>query len=98
MKTVTLSTLAICLVAFAPWMNAQTPVPEGKDKPKAEEKKAEPKVDEKKPEAKPVKPLESPCGGKLKAMHAYSQCGPDKVWHIIEDDYYDCPPVQKFRV
>src|SRR6266404_3513725 len=67
---------------------AQSPAPEGKEKPKAEEKK----------EAKPVKPLEKPCAGKLLVRHAYSVCGPDKVWHVVEDDYYDCPPVQKFRV
>ncbi len=68
---------------------AQSPTPEGKEKSKDEEKKAEPK---------PVKPLEKPCAGKLVAMHAHSVCGPDNLWHVVEDDYYDCPPVQKFRV
>lgn len=83
--------VACALFAFsfgAIQLNAQSPAPEAKEKPKAEEKK----------EPKPVKPIQKPCAGKLVAMHAYSVCGPDKVWHVVEDDYYDCPPVQRFRV
>lgn len=52
------------------------------------------------PEAnKPSKPLETPCKeGKLLLRHAYSECGPDHFWHVVEDDYYNCPPVKAFRV
>jgi hypothetical protein len=50
-----------------------------------------------KPEKTPSKPL--PCeGGKLLVRHAYSECAPDGFWHVVEDDYYDCPPTKKFRV
>ena len=44
------------------------------------------------------KPLETPCKGKLLVRHAYSECGPDHFWHVVEDDYFDCPPVKVFRV
>ncbi len=50
-------------------------------------------------EEKHSKSLEKPCpGGKLLARHAYSECGPDGFWYVVEDDYYDCPPVKRFRV
>jgi len=58
--------------------------------PATQEKPAEPKVS---------KPLEKPCpDGKLVARHAYSECGPDGFWHVVEDAYYNCPPVKAFRV
>jgi hypothetical protein len=45
------------------------------------------------------KPPEKPCaGGKLLISHAYSECGEDGFWHVVQDDYYNCPPVTKFRV
>ncbi|MGC9950650.1 MAG: hypothetical protein ABSF64_30145 [Bryobacteraceae bacterium] len=51
------------------------------------------------PEDKPK--LETPCdGGQLLVRHAYSTCI-DKTWHVVEDDYYLCPPGQNttgFRV
>ena len=58
--------------------------------PATQEKPAEPKVS---------KQLEKPCpDGKLVARHAYSECGPDGFWHVVEDAYYNCPPVKAFRV
>ena len=33
--------------------------------------------------------------------HAYSECQADGFWHVVEDDYYSCPPdgkIEKFRV
>ncbi len=36
------------------------------------------------------KPLETPCQGQLVSRHAYSECGPDGFWHVVEDDYYSC--------
>jgi hypothetical protein len=46
--------------------------------------------------------LQTPCaGGELLVRQAYSECNPDGFWHVVEDDYYACPPdgaVQKFRV
>ncbi len=48
--------------------------------------------------AKFSKALETPCGGKLSVSHAYSECGPDGFWHVVQDDYYNCPPVTAFRV
>jgi len=43
-----------------------------------------------------------PCaGGELLVKHAYSECNADGFWHVVEDDYYACPPngaVTKFRV
>jgi hypothetical protein len=45
--------------------------------------------------------LQTPCdGGTLLVRQAYSECNPDGFWHVIEDDYYQCPDgsVQKFRV
>lgn len=54
------------------------------------EKPAEPTVS---------KPLEKPCpNGRLLVRHAYSECGPDGFWHVVEDAYYNCPPVKAFRV
>ena len=48
--------------------------------------------------AKFSKSIETPCEkGKLSVSHAYSECGPDGFWHVVQDDYYDCPPVQVFR-
>ena len=45
------------------------------------------------------KPFEKPCAnGKLLVSHAYSECGDDGFWHVVQDDYYNCPPVTKFRV
>lgn len=45
------------------------------------------------------KPLEKPCAnGRLLVSHAYSECGEDGFWHVVQDDYYDCPPVTKYRV
>ena len=75
-----------------------TPTPQGETgtsttstpTPATQEKPAEPKVS---------KPLEKPCpDGKLVARHAYSECGPDGFWHVVEDAYYNCPPVKAFRV
>ena len=45
------------------------------------------------------KPLETPCkDGKLIDSHAYSNCGPDGFWHIVQDDYYNCDAaVKAFR-
>ena len=38
------------------------------------------------------KPLETPCkGGQFLTSHAYSECGSDGFWHVVEDDYYRCP-------
>jgi hypothetical protein len=43
--------------------------------------------------------LQTPCpGGTLLARQTYSVCEPDGFWHVVEDDWYDCPPVTKFRV
>ncbi|HWY74910.1 MAG TPA: Ig-like domain-containing protein, partial [Verrucomicrobiae bacterium] len=46
--------------------------------------------------------LQTPCaGGELLVRQAYSECNSDGFWHVVEDDYYACPPagaVQKFRV
>jgi hypothetical protein len=43
--------------------------------------------------------LQTPCpGGTLLARQTYSECNPDGFWHVVEDDWYDCPPVTKFRV
>lgn len=45
------------------------------------------------------KPLEKPCNGEGPLVsHAYSECGADGFWHVVQDDYYNCPPVTKFRV
>lgn len=48
------------------------------------------------------KPLEKPCtGGIFVLRHSYPQCQADGFWHIVEDDYYKCPPESKitgFRV
>lgn len=48
------------------------------------------------------KPLEMPCkGGTFVLRHSYPQCQADGLWHIVEDDYYKCPPEGKltgFRV
>jgi hypothetical protein len=45
--------------------------------------------------------LQTPCaGGRLQVRHAYSKCI-DGTWHVVEDDYYVCPPdmrSQSFRV
>jgi hypothetical protein len=49
----------------------------------------------------PIQPvsLQTPCpGGTLLARQTYSECNPDGFWHVVEDDWYDCPPVTKFRV
>jgi hypothetical protein len=54
-------------------------------------------TEEKKPTVS--KPLQKPCpDGKLLVRHAYSECGPDNFWHVVEDAYYNCPPVKSFRV
>ena len=48
-----------------------------------------------------IKPLETPCeGGQLLTRLAYSECGPDGFWHVVEDDYYRCPDgvTRAFRV
>jgi hypothetical protein len=49
----------------------------------------------------PVTP-QTPCpGGTLIARQTYSECNADGFWHVVEDDYYQCPPgntVQKVRV
>ena len=38
------------------------------------------------------KPLDTPCtGGQFRTSHAYSECGADGFWHVVEDDYYRCP-------
>jgi hypothetical protein len=46
--------------------------------------------------------LQTPCpGGTLLVRQTFSECNPDGFWHVVEDDYYDCPPSgtpQKFRV
>jgi hypothetical protein len=43
--------------------------------------------------------LQAPCpGGTQLARQTYSVCEPDGFWHVVEDDWYDCPPVTKFRV
>jgi hypothetical protein len=46
--------------------------------------------------------LQTPCpGGELIARQAYSECNLDGFWHVVEDDYYLCPPSgspQAFRV
>ena len=46
------------------------------------------------------KALETPCkDGKLIDSHAYSECGPDGFWHVVQDDYYNCDgAVKVFRV
>lgn len=45
------------------------------------------------------KPLQKPCEGRGPlTSHAYSECGPDGFWHVVQDDTYDCPPVTTFRV
>jgi hypothetical protein len=45
------------------------------------------------------KPLQTPCEGRGPlTSHAYSECGPDGFWHVVQDDAYDCPPVTTFRV
>jgi hypothetical protein len=48
------------------------------------------------------KKIETPCpGGELRVRHAYSECQADGFWHVVEDDYYVCPPegkIEKFRV
>lgn len=45
------------------------------------------------------KPLQKPCEGRGPlTSHAYSECGPDGFWHVVQDDSYDCPPVTTFRV
>jgi hypothetical protein len=45
--------------------------------------------------------LEVPCAnGRLQLRHVYPKCI-DGTWHILEDDYYECPPdmrSQSFRV
>jgi hypothetical protein len=50
--------------------------------------------------AKFSKALETPCeGGKLIDSHAYSECGPDGFWHVVQDDYYRCgEEIKAFRV
>ena len=49
----------------------------------------------------PVNP-QTPCpGGTLLVRQTYSECNPDGYWHVVEDDYYSCPPggtTQKIRV
>jgi hypothetical protein len=46
--------------------------------------------------------LQTPCpGGELLSKQTYSECNADGFWHVVEDDYYLCPPngaMQKFRV
>jgi len=46
------------------------------------------------------KPLETPCEGQLLSRQAYSECGPDGFWHVVEDDYYRCHDgvIKAFRV
>ena len=45
------------------------------------------------------KPLQTPCeGGKLVVSHAYSECGEDGFWHVVQDDAYKCPELKWFRV
>ncbi len=45
--------------------------------------------------------LQTPCeGGRLQVRHAYSTCI-GGTWHVVEDDYYECPPdmtSRSFRV
>jgi YD repeat-containing protein len=45
---------------------------------------------------------QSPCAdGILVGRNAYSECGTNGVWHVVEDDYYLCPTnylMQAFRV
>src|ERR1700674_186185 len=41
---------------------------------------------------KKIPKLETPCAdGNLRVRHAYSKCI-DGTWHVLEDDYYLCPP------
>jgi hypothetical protein len=46
--------------------------------------------------------LQTPCpGGTLLARQTYSICNPDGFWHVVEDDWYQCPgqsAPQSFRV
>jgi hypothetical protein len=45
--------------------------------------------------------LQNPCpGGTLLVQQAYSECNPDGFWHVVQDDWYQCPDgtKQKFRV
>jgi hypothetical protein len=45
------------------------------------------------------KALETPCPGKLSVSHAYSECGRDGFWHVVQDDYYFCEGgLKAFRV
>jgi len=46
--------------------------------------------------------LATPCsGGTLLDRQTYSVCSSDGFWHVVEDDWYSCPPsggVESFRV
>jgi len=48
-------------------------------------------------EDKPCEPLGHPCTDRFLVRHSYPKCC-SGMWHVVEDDYQNCPPVMPFRV